>query len=430
MAKEPIVVGARESPLSQAQFHEISDLLPQTVFKPLYFKTTGDVDLKTSLRTLEKTDFFTKEIDEALLEGKCRIAIHSAKDLPDPLPEGLKLIALTRGVDASDSLVFKEGYTLESLPQGALIATSSKRREQAVSALRNDLTFCDIRGTIQQRLQQMKTSAIKGVVIAEAALIRLQLTHLPRITLPGPSTPLQGQLAVIARSDDVEMQKLFSPLDVRNLPKALYFTPHLPLHAFPEYWLHAAPLLQRKPYPSATVADGWKCIEQATHLILTSKNSVRTLQEHFLELQIPLEILQNKTIIAVGNATAHCAKALKPLAMHVALDETQEGMLALIKSLGLQNAFILYPHAAQARPFLREQLDIPHKAFAIYSMEKDPLTVLPDLNAYQYALFTSPSTVKSFFDLKPAIPETLTLKAIGPITEQVLKEYESAPSFS
>lgn len=430
MANPAIIAGARESPLSQAQFQEISTLLPERIFTPLYFKTIGDIDLKTSLRTLDKTDFFTKEIDEALLQGKCRIAIHSAKDLPEPLPEGLELIALTRGVDASDSLVFKEGYTLTSIPPGALIATSSKRREQAVLALRNDLTFCDIRGTIQQRLAQMDAGPIKGVVIAEAALIRLKLDHLPRITLPGPSTPLQGQLAVIARKDDFEMKALFSPLDVRRLPKALYFTPHLPLNAFSEYWLHAAPLLQRKPFPASSVAEAWKLIEKATHLILTSKNSVRTLQEHLIELGIPLEILQKKTFITVGKATAQFAQTLKPFQIHVARDETQEGILALLETLDLKKGFILYPHAAQARPLLREQLTVPHKAFAIYSMEKDPLATLPDLKEFQCALFTSPSTVKAFFDLKPTIPETLTLRAIGPITEKVLREFESVPSFS
>src|SRR5690348_1871807 len=88
------------------QFH------PDVEFEPIWIVTTGDRDLKTSLRSLEKTDFFTKEIDALQLSGGCRISVHSAKDLPDPLPKGLVIAALTRGVDPSDSIVLRSGETL------------------------------------------------------------------------------------------------------------------------------------------------------------------------------------------------------------------------------------------------------------------------------------------------------------------------------
>lgn len=417
MANEPLIIGARESPLSQAQFHEISALLPQTTLQPLFFKTTGDTDLKTSLRDLAKTDFFTKEIDHALLKGLCRIAVHSAKDLPDPLPKGLEMIALTRGVDASDSLVFKK-----TLQKGDLIATSSERREEAVNAWQSGFSFCDIRGTISARLTELEKGKVQGVVIAEAALIRLGLTHLPRITLPGPSTPLQGQLAVMARKDDQAMKDLFAPLDVRKLPKGLYFTPHLPTYAFQDHWLHSCPLLHKKSYPAN---EQWQQIHLATHLILTSKNSVLTLIEHFAELEIPLEVLGTKKIIAVGKATASAAKSLKPLSIDIALEETQEGINALLSTLNLKNAFLLYPHSDLARPFLKEALqEYPHASFSIYTMIKDPLTTLPDLKDYRAALFTSPSTVKAFFDLLPDIPPEFSLKAIGPVTEEALTAHQ------
>lgn len=421
MANEPLIVGARESPLSQAQFHEISASLPQTTLQPLFFKTTGDKDLKTSLRDLPKTDFFTKEIDQALLKGHCRVAVHSAKDLPDPLPKGLEMIALTRGVDASDSLVFKK-----TLQKGDLIATSSERREEAVNAWQSGFSFCDIRGTISARLAELERGKVQGVVIAEAALIRLGLTHLPRIALPGPSTPQQGQLAVIARSGDQAMKDLFAPLDVRTLPKGLYFTPHLPTNTFSKYWLHSCPLLHKKSYPALAVKEQWQQIHQATHLILTSKNSIRTLIEHFAELDLSLEILQTKRIIAVGSATAEAAKSLKPLSIDTALEETQEGLYAFLSQLPLEKAYILYPHSDLARPFLKDALmKYPHTAFPIYTMVKDPLTRLPDLNAYESALFTSPSTVKAFFELRPDIPSKLSLKAIGPVTEDALKAHHS-----
>jgi hydroxymethylbilane synthase len=215
-----ISIGSRKSPLAKVQvdeaFKEITQYHPSIQFDCKFIDTTGDKDQKTSLRTLDKTDFFTKEIDELLLAGKCRLGIHSAKDLPEPLPKGLMMVALTKGVDPSDSLVLKPGKTLNSFAAPPLIATSSARREEAVSKLIPHAVFRDIRGNIQQRLQVMEDGHIDGVVIAEAALIRLGLTHLNRFTLPGDTTPFQGQLAVIARSDDVEMKSLFACIDTRK----------------------------------------------------------------------------------------------------------------------------------------------------------------------------------------------------------------------
>lgn len=214
-------VGARSSPLSQAQTKEvllaIQQVQPDVQFEMVYLTTVGDKDQKTSLRTLDKTDFFTKEIDEALLRGECRIGIHSAKDLPDPLAKGLELICLTKGVDPADALVMREGESLSTLRPGAVVATSSYRREEAAKKLREDLTFIDLRGTIGQRLAKLDHGEADGVIVAEAALIRLGLTHLNRVFLPGETTPGQGQLAIVAREGDHEMKKLFSRLDVRAL---------------------------------------------------------------------------------------------------------------------------------------------------------------------------------------------------------------------
>lgn len=212
-------VAARASPLSKEQvsevLQEIRSYHPHLEFLTQFVETTGDRDLATSLRGMEKSDFFTREIDELLLSGGCSIAIHSAKDLPDPLPEGLALIALTRGVDSSDSLVFRDGEGAALLPEGALIATSSERREEAVKALYPHFAFVDIRGSIGERLCKLFKGEVDGVVVAEAALIRLKLTHLNRVALPGDTVRGQGQLAIVARCGDSAMQELFAPLDAR-----------------------------------------------------------------------------------------------------------------------------------------------------------------------------------------------------------------------
>jgi len=163
-----ITVAARKSPLSEAQLEEVFQELiihhQNIVFEKTLIDTSGDLDKKTSLRDLGKTDFFTKEIDELLIQKKCRIAIHSAKDLPDPLPLGLTIIALTKGVDTFDSLVLQEGISFTSLSPGAVIATSSINRENNVK---------------------------------------------------GATTPLQGKLAIVANEEDDEMRDLFRCIDTQ-----------------------------------------------------------------------------------------------------------------------------------------------------------------------------------------------------------------------
>ncbi|MGZ3633599.1 MAG: hydroxymethylbilane synthase [Parachlamydiaceae bacterium] len=216
-----ITVAARTSPLSKAQFSEVYQAIqsyhPNVTFEPIYIETYGDQDLQTSLRGLEKTDFFTREIDNTLLEGKCDIAIHSAKDLPNPLREGLTITALTQGIDSSDVLVLKEGYTPETLPTHAIIATSSERREESVRQLLNkEVDFIDLRGTIEKRLELITDGLADGIVVAKAALIRLNLIHLNHYLLPGPTAPLQGKLAIVTRSNDQKMIELFSCIDSRE----------------------------------------------------------------------------------------------------------------------------------------------------------------------------------------------------------------------
>lgn len=211
-----IRVASRASALAQAQVNEVESELqrfvPDVHFVRQVLETWGDRDRLTSLRSMGKTDFFTRELDDLLLSGGCDIAIHSAKDLPEPLREGLVVVALTRGIDASDTLVLRPGETLATLPQGAVIATSSERREKAVRQLRPDLMFEDLRGTIAERLAKLQTGDVAGVVIATAALIRLGL-NLNCVVLPGETVPLQGRLAVVARADDQAMRELFAPLD-------------------------------------------------------------------------------------------------------------------------------------------------------------------------------------------------------------------------
>lgn len=213
-------VAARSSELSKAQVLEVADELkqfyPLLKLDPVFVQTIGDKDLKTSLIHMEKTDFFTREVDEIVLLGNARAAIHSAKDLPAVLPEGLCCAALTKGVDNSDVLVFRDGEDFDTLKDGDKIATSSIRRSEMILEMGRQFQIVDIRGTIQQRLALLDAGDVDAIVMAEAALIRLRLLSKSRMKLSGPVADLQGQLAVVVREDDAEMIQLFSCIDTRK----------------------------------------------------------------------------------------------------------------------------------------------------------------------------------------------------------------------
>lgn len=214
----PLLIGLRSSPLSRAQWvefvQEVSSAMPELALSPLFLSSPGDRDKSSSLRPLEKSDFFTRDLDDAVEEGRCRLALHSAKDLPEPLRNTLQLIALTKGLDSSDSLLLRQGDSWQQLPPSPRIGTSSQRRERAVLQLIPHAHLCDIRGTIEERIALLDGGSIDGLVIAEAALLRLAIDR-PRERLPGEGAPLQGQLALVSRRDDLEMEQLFAFLDSR-----------------------------------------------------------------------------------------------------------------------------------------------------------------------------------------------------------------------
>lgn len=212
---------SRSSLLARAQVQECLDLLK--VFHPSlqsvvqYVEAYGDRDLSRSLRFMGQTDFFTREVDGLVLQDQCDIALHSAKDLPACLPDGLACIALTRSIDSTDSLVLRPGHTLATLPPGARIASSSLRREAVVLGLRPDLVCIDVRGPIAERLKLLTEGKAEGVVVAHAALIRLGLDKMVNyITLPGDTTPLQGQLALIAKNTRADLRELVACIDTRG----------------------------------------------------------------------------------------------------------------------------------------------------------------------------------------------------------------------
>lgn len=216
-----IKVAARDSLLSKAQVSEVEKELA-AIYKDISFsctfvKTKGDKDLTTSLLNQEKTNFFTDEVDELVLLSLADVGIHSAKDLPDPLPENLEIFALTKGVDSRDSLVLKKHTSVQDFGLSPRIGTSSFRRMETIKKIIPGAQMIDIRGTIDRRLSLLEGGIVDALVIAEAALIRLELTHINRIFLEGQVSPMQGRLAVVGKKNDFFLKHLFSCIDYQEV---------------------------------------------------------------------------------------------------------------------------------------------------------------------------------------------------------------------
>lgn len=216
---QPLKVISRHSPLAIIQVEEVFGQLPDLKYELSVFKSFGDKHKSISLmRDNLRSDFFTKELDEMLLADEADIAIHSAKDLPYPLPVGLEIIALTRKLDGSDSLVVGEGLPtrLSDLPKGAVIGTSSPKRKQELEALRNDLTVKSIRGTIEERIEQTDKGDYDAVIVATCALQRLGLENRISEILPFKTHSLQGVLAVVAKRGRNDLKEVFGQIDNRK----------------------------------------------------------------------------------------------------------------------------------------------------------------------------------------------------------------------
>lgn len=215
-----IIVGARPSRLALKQVEELAQKLPDVCFKVVTIATDGDQDKTTPFWLREGSDFFTRQIDAAVIDRDVDCAIHSAKDLPDTLDERLAIAAITAPIDRHEVLISKNNRALDELPEAAVIGTSSLRRKEQLKKYRPDIKIVDIRGNIEERLALLDTKPhLDAIVIAAAGLVRLGLEHRisQRLWLKQFAPhPLQGQLAVVVRKDNIPLQKIFSALDTRN----------------------------------------------------------------------------------------------------------------------------------------------------------------------------------------------------------------------
>lgn len=218
--KANLIIGTRQSLLALWQSNHIASLLRkqypdcQVTLKKIV--TKGDRILDVPLAQIGGKGLFTKEIETELLDGTVDLAVHSLKDMPTVLPEGLCLTAITNRANVGDAFVSNKYASFSELPQGAVLGTSSLRRKAQLLAVRPDLKIVDLRGNVDTRLRKLDEGQMDAIILAAAGLERLG--HADRIREIIPTTVClpavgQGALAIECRSDNKEVREMLAFLN-------------------------------------------------------------------------------------------------------------------------------------------------------------------------------------------------------------------------
>ncbi|TKB72656.1 MAG: hydroxymethylbilane synthase [Nitrospira sp.] len=218
--RSSVVLGTRGSKLAvqqsewvQAQLHKLAPHVTVTLQR---IQTSGDKILDVPLAQIGGKGLFVKEIEEALLSGEIDLAVHSMKDVPTELPEGLAILCVPPREDPRDALISRDGLLFHDLPRGAKIGTSSLRRQSQLLHARPDLTIALLRGNLDTRLRKLREGQYDAIVLAAAGLRRLAWAHeiteylSPQISLPAIG---QGALGIEGRRDDLFIRSLLSGLN-------------------------------------------------------------------------------------------------------------------------------------------------------------------------------------------------------------------------
>ena len=225
--KKHVVIGSRGSILALAQANLVKNSLeanyPDLIFEIKEIVTSGDKDLKSNWENSNASlkSFFTKEIEQELLDGQIDIAVHSMKDMPAVSPKGLICGAIPDREDARDVLISKNGF-LVTLPQGAKIGTSSLRRVMNLKAIRPDFEIKHLRGNIHTRLKKLETEDYDAIILAAAGLKRTGMADKITEYLSGeafPPAPAQGVLYIQCRENDEEIKGILKSIHNENTAK-------------------------------------------------------------------------------------------------------------------------------------------------------------------------------------------------------------------
>jgi hydroxymethylbilane synthase len=223
-------IGTRGSPLALAQANEVRARLARahgvdpTQITIETIRTTGDIVRDRPLAEVGGKGLFTKEIEEALIAGAIDLAVHSAKDMPTVLPDGLAIAAALAREDARDVFISHKAGSLDALPKGACVGTASLRRQALVKRRRPDLVVVPFRGNVETRLRKLETGEVDATLLALAGLKRLGMAQAATAVLDLDEFPPavgQGVIAIESRADDARTRGLIDPINHADSATAL-----------------------------------------------------------------------------------------------------------------------------------------------------------------------------------------------------------------
>jgi len=218
----PVRIGSRGSPLALAQVREVQARLEAALgtaappFEVKIYKTTGDRIQDRLLSEAGGKGLFTKELEEALLAREIDFAVHSMKDMPTVLPEGLAIRSILPREDVRDALISRKARTFDDLPPGAVVATASLRRQAQVKRMRPDLTVVPLRGNVETRLRKLDDGVADATLLAHAGLRRLGLeAHIASVVSTDLMLPAcaQGAIGIEVRADDAATTALIAAIN-------------------------------------------------------------------------------------------------------------------------------------------------------------------------------------------------------------------------
>jgi hydroxymethylbilane synthase len=217
LAFEKLIIGSRGSKLALWQANHVRDSLltrhPDLVVEVKIIKTLGDKVLDVALSRIGGKGLFTKELEQAILSHEVDLAVHSLKDLPTDLPDGLVAGVITARSHGNDAFVSRESLSFKGLPAGGRVGTGSLRRRVQLRSLRPDLEYAELRGNVDTRLRKLDAGEYDAIVLAQAGLVRLglekRITEVFHVEMVIPAAG-QGALALEYREDDSNTSEMLA----------------------------------------------------------------------------------------------------------------------------------------------------------------------------------------------------------------------------
>ncbi len=445
MGRAVLKIAARGSPLSRVQVREALAVLtpvlpPETDVAVVFLETPGDRDKQTPLSDPSvPDDFFTRDLDRAVLDRTCDLTVHSAKDLPRRLPDGLAVAAILPCGDCRDALVFRAGIAPGAV---RVIGTSGPRRNSAGLRRFPHASTRPIRGTIDERLAALDRGDYDAVIVAACALHRLGLAGRIGELLPDATTPLQGHLAVVVRAEADDLLRRLKPLDFRlhlfDAPPAPPAPAPAPARLGAEDMLYVGsradaltrppgavpwPVLRLEPAP---LADRLAALERdwaSCAAVLAASPFAARAYVHALLHARDARALAAKPVLAAGPATADALERLGCPPAAAAPDLNGLATLAP-RAAGVAHGRCFYPCSSAAPVDERRRLMQAHGFDLVpgvfYTNRPDTPGPLP-AGPFGRVYFASPSAVRAYFSQYPderTAPRRWL--AIGPSTQAAL----------